>query len=65
MSWQSGLPKKYAGVERYAAIIEVASHILKRAIKFDTHALDNSRGVCEEDRPWIRVISVIGFNDVA
>ena len=34
-----------ACVEWYAAVVEVMSHVLERAVERDTHALEDSRRV--------------------
>ena len=53
-----------ASVEWYTAVIEITSHIFERTVKMHTHALDDSRGICEEDRPLIGRILAVGVDDV-
>ena len=54
-----------AGIECYATVIEIVGHVFERPIEVDTHTLQNSCGVCEDERPPVRNAWVIVVNDIA
>ena len=54
-----------AGIERYAAVVEIVGHVFERPVEIDMHTLQNSHRVCEDERPPVRNAWVIVVNDIA